>query len=85
MATLNVMEIKLKLYGLRILYRGRWPWRMTTEMIFFTINLHENHVAELGIEHVTPGSIQLAHDVETTLLQRRCNVVTLHRRWGDAV
>ena len=26
---------------------------------------------------------QQAHDVYTTAAQRRCNVMTLHRRWGD--
>ena len=26
-----------------------------------------------------------AHDVYTTSAQRRCNVMTLHRRWGDVV
>ena len=26
-----------------------------------------------------------AHDAYTTSLQRRCNVMTLHRRWGDIV
>ena len=25
------------------------------------------------------------HDVYTTSIQRRCNVMTLHRRWGDVV
>ena len=28
---------------------------------------------------------QWAHDVYTTSFQRRCNVMTLHRRWGDVV
>ena len=28
---------------------------------------------------------QQAHDVYTTSAQRRCNVMTLHRRWGDVV
>ena len=28
---------------------------------------------------------QLAHDVNTTLLQRRCNVMMLHRRWANVV
>ena len=28
---------------------------------------------------------QRAHDVHTTSAQRRCNVMTLHRRWGDVV
>ena len=28
---------------------------------------------------------QRAHDVNTTSLQRRCNVMTLHRRWADVV
>ena len=28
---------------------------------------------------------QRAHDVNTTSPQRRCNVLTLHRRWGDVV
>ena len=26
-----------------------------------------------------------AHDVNTTSPQRRCNVMTLHRRWGDVI
>ena len=30
-------------------------------------------------------SSQRAHDVYTTSAQRRCNVMTLHRRWGDVV
>ena len=28
---------------------------------------------------------QRSHDVYTTSAQRRCNVMTLHRRWGDVV
>ena len=28
---------------------------------------------------------QRAHDVNTTSPQRRCKVMTLHRRWGDVV
>ena len=28
---------------------------------------------------------QRAHDVYTTSAQRRCNVMTLHRSWGDVV
>ena len=28
---------------------------------------------------------QRAHDVYTTSVQRRCNVMTLHRHWGDVV
>ena len=28
---------------------------------------------------------QQAHDVYSTSYQRRCNVMTLHRRWGDVV
>ena len=31
------------------------------------------------------GRCIYAHDVNTTLPQRRCNVMTLHRRWGDVV
>ena len=30
-------------------------------------------------------SSQRAYDVYTTSSQRRCNVMTLHRRWGDVV
>ena len=26
-----------------------------------------------------------AHDVNITSPQRRCNVMTLHRRWGDVI
>ena len=31
------------------------------------------------------STAQQAHDVYTTSAQRRCNVMTLHRRWGDVV
>ena len=31
------------------------------------------------------ASSQRAHDFNTTSAQRRCNVMTLHRRWGDVV
>ena len=30
-------------------------------------------------------SARQAHDVNTTSPQRRCNVMTLHRRWGDVI
>ena len=32
-----------------------------------------------------PSISQQAHDVNTTSPQRRCNVMTLHRRWGDVI
>ena len=34
---------------------------------------------------ITARYTRQAHDVNTTSPQRRCNVMTLHRHWGDVV
>ena len=38
----------------------------------------------LILYHTCPRS-QRAHDVNITSPERRCNVMTLHRRWGDVI
>ena len=45
---------------------------------FSAISHHGDNVCDFP----TP---QRAHDVHTTSAQRRCNVMTLHRRWSDVV
>ena len=43
---------------------------------------------ELSLGHFSRKQMEIsqqAHDVNTTSPQRRCNVMTLHRRWADVV
>ena len=44
-----------------------------------------NKAAWQNQSHKPKKSTQRAHDVYTTSAQRRCNVMTLHRHWGDVV
>ena len=39
----------------------------------------------IRIQWVRNDRTQRAHDVNITSPQRRCNVMTLHRRWGDVI
>ena len=50
----------------------------------FCVHLKKRENRIFGI-HIFSHSSQRAHDVNITSPQRRCNVMTLHRRWGDVI
>ena len=50
-----------------------------------SIRKHARHFRLIGLADVRVGLAQRAQDVYTTSHQRRCNVVTLHRRSYDVV
>ena len=54
------------------------PWRKKTHFLICAPNEDSNPPLLMHCP-------QRAHDVYTTSAQRRCNVMTLHRRWGDVV
>ena len=43
------------------------------------------HIIPNGTKQKTNVDARQAHDVNITSPQRRCNVMTLHRRWGDVI
>ena len=61
-------------------------WAEFEPVIFDTAVRLSYHSATVSpYLHVAYVHSQRAHDVNTTSPQRRCNVMTLHRRWGDVV
>ena len=59
-------------------------WRATNKRKTEKKKKVKCHVSLFGPEFGPIRSRQ-AHDVNTTSPQRRCNVMTLHRRWGDVI
>ena len=66
-----------------------WPLLVLNEPSFFEKRRPSSLTSSHHITRTNCVSddvnTQRAHDVYTTSAQRRCNVMTLHRRWGDVV
>ena len=57
----------------------------TVSCVFYISHTDVRQTQTLSIQSEFKHISQLAHDVDITSPQRRCNVTTLHQRWGDVV